>query len=380
MGSAQGARAHPGCLTFGWHDQCRPFSLGLTREAAARYSFLLAIPAVLASGLFSLPDAFEPAGEGLNASGPQLLVANRHRLRGRLRSDRVAASICCRSLHVLVRRIQNRSRRSRPCVAGHRGRVRDIGPVSTSTTRPCGHRPLGLWNDSCPTAARAVDVQHCPYPGRSNAGCGNSTTTAGNRPKGVVDRLVGLDIAEIVRSPLLRCEQTVGPIAVDRGLTPWSRIASSRSITATGRVARSRNSWKNRSGKWCSATLPVQCFPGGEGLAQVQARAVAAIREHDARLAEEHGKDVVWIVCSTVTSSNRFSPTRLPMHLDSFPAHRRRARLGQCDSLHGDTAVRSSRQRHQETYSPRSVRRRPRPTVRLPRRSPSPAERSVREL
>lgn len=40
-----------------------------------RFSFLLAIPAVLASGLFSLPDAFEPAGEGLNASGPQLLVA-----------------------------------------------------------------------------------------------------------------------------------------------------------------------------------------------------------------------------------------------------------------------------------------------------------------
>ena len=29
----------------------------------------------MASGLFSLPDAFEPAGEGLNASGPQLLVA-----------------------------------------------------------------------------------------------------------------------------------------------------------------------------------------------------------------------------------------------------------------------------------------------------------------
>ncbi|AYF79214.1 undecaprenyl-diphosphate phosphatase [Nocardia yunnanensis] len=48
---------------------------GLTREAAVRFSFLLAIPAVLASGLFSLPDAFEPAGEGLNASGAQLIVA-----------------------------------------------------------------------------------------------------------------------------------------------------------------------------------------------------------------------------------------------------------------------------------------------------------------
>ncbi|BBY15510.1 undecaprenyl-diphosphatase [Mycolicibacterium litorale] len=49
--------------------------LGLDRELAARFGFLLAIPAVFASGLFSLPDAFAPVGEGMSASGPQLLVA-----------------------------------------------------------------------------------------------------------------------------------------------------------------------------------------------------------------------------------------------------------------------------------------------------------------
>lgn len=49
--------------------------LGLDRELAARFGFLLAIPAVFASGLFSLPDAFEPVGEGMSATGPQLLVA-----------------------------------------------------------------------------------------------------------------------------------------------------------------------------------------------------------------------------------------------------------------------------------------------------------------
>jgi len=49
--------------------------LGLKREVAARFGFLLAIPAVLASGLFSLPDAFHPVGEGMSASGPQLIVA-----------------------------------------------------------------------------------------------------------------------------------------------------------------------------------------------------------------------------------------------------------------------------------------------------------------
>ena len=49
--------------------------LGQNRELAARFGFLLAIPAVLASGLFSLPDAFHPVGEGMSATGPQLLVA-----------------------------------------------------------------------------------------------------------------------------------------------------------------------------------------------------------------------------------------------------------------------------------------------------------------
>lgn len=49
--------------------------LGLERELAARFGFLLAIPAVFASGLFSLPDAFQPVREGMSATGPQLLVA-----------------------------------------------------------------------------------------------------------------------------------------------------------------------------------------------------------------------------------------------------------------------------------------------------------------
>jgi len=49
--------------------------LGLERELAARFGFLLAIPAVFASGLFSLPDAFHPVTEGMSATGPQLLVA-----------------------------------------------------------------------------------------------------------------------------------------------------------------------------------------------------------------------------------------------------------------------------------------------------------------
>ena len=49
--------------------------LGLDRELAARFGFLLAIPAVFASGMFSLPDAFDPVGAGMSATGAQLLVS-----------------------------------------------------------------------------------------------------------------------------------------------------------------------------------------------------------------------------------------------------------------------------------------------------------------
>lgn len=47
--------------------------LNIDREVATRFSFLLAIPAVLASGLFSLPDAFDPQA-GQAATGPMLMV------------------------------------------------------------------------------------------------------------------------------------------------------------------------------------------------------------------------------------------------------------------------------------------------------------------
>lgn len=49
--------------------------LGLDRPLAARFGFLLAIPAVFASGLFSLPDAFHPVQEGMSATGAQLAVS-----------------------------------------------------------------------------------------------------------------------------------------------------------------------------------------------------------------------------------------------------------------------------------------------------------------
>ncbi|MEO6881059.1 MAG: undecaprenyl-diphosphate phosphatase [Mycobacteriaceae bacterium] len=77
MGLAQSLALVPGVSRSGGTISAG-LALGLTREAAARYSFLLAIPAVVASGLFSLPDAINPsdlATTNLQASGLQLLVA-----------------------------------------------------------------------------------------------------------------------------------------------------------------------------------------------------------------------------------------------------------------------------------------------------------------
>lgn len=72
MGFAQCLAFIPGVSRSGGTVSAGLF-LNQDREAATRFSFLLAIPAVLASGLFSLPDAFHPT-DGQIASGPQLLV------------------------------------------------------------------------------------------------------------------------------------------------------------------------------------------------------------------------------------------------------------------------------------------------------------------
>jgi undecaprenyl-diphosphatase len=70
LGLAQAMALVPGVSRSGGTITAGLF-LGLTRPAAVRFSFLLAIPAVVASGIFQLPDVF--AGDG--PSGPQLVVA-----------------------------------------------------------------------------------------------------------------------------------------------------------------------------------------------------------------------------------------------------------------------------------------------------------------
>lgn len=136
--------------------------------------------------------------------------------------------------------------------------------------------------------------------------------------KGLVARLAGLTIAEIVHSPLLRCHQTVTPLAADRGLTPLvdDRLVEVDYGQWTGRELGEllqEPLWKVVQ-QHASAAV----FPDGEGLAQVQARAVTAVREHDSRLAAAHGGDVVWIACTHGDVIKAVLADALGTHLDGY--------------------------------------------------------------
>ncbi|MFB1298172.1 histidine phosphatase family protein [Mycobacterium sp. pW049] len=134
----------------------------------------------------------------------------------------------------------------------------------------------------------------------------------------LVDRLAGLPIKAIVRSPLLRCERTVEPLAAALNLQP---VVDER-ITEVDYGA-----WTGRKiGELVKEPLwsvvqqqpSAAVFPDGEGLAHVQARAVAAIRDCDRRLADEHGNDVLWVACTHGDVIKSVLADALGSHLDSF--------------------------------------------------------------
>ena len=134
----------------------------------------------------------------------------------------------------------------------------------------------------------------------------------------VVERLDGLPIRALVRSPLLRCRRTLEPLAAALALEPIidERLSEVDYGQWTGR----------KLGELITEPLwsvvqqqpSAAVFPEGEGLAQVQARAVAAVREHDRRLREEHGADVLWVACTHGDVIKSVVADALGAHLDSF--------------------------------------------------------------
>ncbi|HEY5841857.1 MAG TPA: histidine phosphatase family protein [Mycobacterium sp.] len=135
----------------------------------------------------------------------------------------------------------------------------------------------------------------------------------------VVDRIGELPIRALVSSPLLRCRRTLEPLAGKLGLEPVidERLTEVDYGEWTGRKLSelfSESLWSVVQQQPSAAM-----FPGGEGLAAVQSRAVCAVREHDRRLAEEDGgSDVLWVACTHGDVIKSVVADALGLHLDSF--------------------------------------------------------------
>jgi probable phosphomutase (TIGR03848 family) len=134
----------------------------------------------------------------------------------------------------------------------------------------------------------------------------------------VVERLAGVPLAEIVCSPLLRCEQTVEPLAKDRGLVSVSEPELAEVDYGQWTGGSLKTLAKEPLWKVVQAHPSAAVFPDGEGLAGMQARAVAAVRRHDARIAEAHGPQSVWLACSHGDVIKAVLADALATHLDNF--------------------------------------------------------------
>lgn len=134
----------------------------------------------------------------------------------------------------------------------------------------------------------------------------------------LADRLAQVPLAAAVSSPLQRCRETLAPLVASRELEASvdDRFAEVDYGEWTGRELKKLG--KEPLWKVVQAHPSAAVFPGGEGLAAMQARAVAAAREWDAELVAEHGAQVVWLACSHGDVIKAVLADALGLHLDGF--------------------------------------------------------------
>ena len=137
-------------------------------------------------------------------------------------------------------------------------------------------------------------------------------------------RLAVVPLAELVSSPLERCKETARAVAARQADTAPGRprVRTDQALTECdygewqGRALRDLARlalWKTVQANPSAAT-----FPGGESLARMQARAVAAVRRRDAAVAAAHGPGAVWLVVSHGDVIKSVIADALGMHLDLF--------------------------------------------------------------
>ena len=129
-------------------------------------------------------------------------------------------------------------------------------------------------------------------------------------------RLEGLSLAAVVTSPLERCRETAQLLA------PGVRAAVERDLTEcdygswTGQEL--KHLAKDKLWKVVQAQPSAARFPGGESLQEMSARAVAALRDRDARVEDEHGPHAVWVAVSHGDVIKALLADALGLHLDAF--------------------------------------------------------------
>jgi probable phosphomutase (TIGR03848 family) len=132
----------------------------------------------------------------------------------------------------------------------------------------------------------------------------------------VGERLAKVPLAAVVSSPLERCAQTAAAVVDGRGLAVQTddRLGEARYGDWTGRTIKELS--KEPLWKVVQQHPSAAVFPGdeGEGLAQTQARAVAAVRAWNATL----GPDAVWLACSHGDVIKAILADALGLHLDQF--------------------------------------------------------------
>jgi probable phosphomutase (TIGR03848 family) len=119
------------------------------------------------------------------------------------------------------------------------------------------------------------------------------------------ERLAVVPLVGIVSSPLERCRQTARHIFERQGM--GDDAGPSGILLDKGITECDYGEWQGRSIKDLAAeTLwsvvqshpSAAVFPGGESMAAMQARSVAAIRRHDAEFETQHGPGAVWVAVS----------------------------------------------------------------------------------
>ena len=133
-------------------------------------------------------------------------------------------------------------------------------------------------------------------------------------------RLAPVPLAAVVTSPLERCVETAAALLPGRSLTSSlePRLAEVRYGDWTGKPLKELA--KQPLWRVVQAHPSAAVFPGleGEALAGAQSRAVSAVREWDARIAESAGPDAVWLACSHGDIIKAILADALGLHLDLF--------------------------------------------------------------